>query len=564
MPHREAQLLLVDDDPSTILAMSRMLAQYPRQRFATSGEEALRLARETRPDLILIDADMPGMSGLEVCGALQADAELARVPVIFATSHDGPQVEAVALSSGACDFVAKPFTASQLSMRVRARLRTIKPARPETPSDHPFGDAPERKPRLLILGEDLHAAWQLSRTLGSQGDFVLAKSLDDAHRLAGEGPIDVILLADHGSNAEALATCAQVKADRTLGRLPLMFMSFVAGHRHELKAFDLGATDFVAMPCDTAVLQARVRNLLEYQVRPELEAANAPTAEAPVPTDAGPSPSSLPIGTAAPSSASASVSGGTASARARSLLLSSVAHEIGNPLSIALGFAQLMATDEAHPLPREQARRLEQIVAGCRHIESLVKDLTDFGALEAGRLTVDRRSLCVAASVERATSAISLLAAQSEVAISVRTVSNAVRALGDADRLHQCLVNLLTNAVKYNRPDGNVHVEVRCHARTIDILVRDNGLGMDESQLQQLFEPFNRLGRQRAAARGTGLGLVVTRQLVQAMGGELKVESAPGEGSTFTIVLPRTATQNSGTPTGRSDTNTTDTHTTDD
>ena len=88
MSSREVRLLLVDDDPSAIQVMSRMLAEYPDQRFATSGEVALRLAREATPDLILLDADMPGMTGLDVCEALKADPVLARVPVIFATSHD--------------------------------------------------------------------------------------------------------------------------------------------------------------------------------------------------------------------------------------------------------------------------------------------------------------------------------------------------------------------------------------------------------------------------------------------------------------------------------------------
>src|SRR5258706_9243636 len=111
MPSHDARLLLVDDDPSAIHVMSRMLAQYGHQRFATSGEEALTLARKSTPDLILMDADMPGMTGLDVCEALKADPILARVPVIFATSHNAPQLEVAALENGAVDFVTKPLVA---------------------------------------------------------------------------------------------------------------------------------------------------------------------------------------------------------------------------------------------------------------------------------------------------------------------------------------------------------------------------------------------------------------------------------------------------------------------
>lgn len=88
MSMRLPQLLLIDDDPSAIQVMSRMLAQYPNQRFATSGEDALRLAREKTPDLILLDIDMPGMSGFDICEALHADPSLTSVPVIFVTSHE--------------------------------------------------------------------------------------------------------------------------------------------------------------------------------------------------------------------------------------------------------------------------------------------------------------------------------------------------------------------------------------------------------------------------------------------------------------------------------------------
>ncbi len=104
MSLREVRLLLVDDDPTAIMVMSRMLAQYPDQRFATSGEVALRLAREATPDLILLDVDMPGMTGFDVCDALQADPVLAQVPIIFASSHSSTLQQVAALKKGATDF----------------------------------------------------------------------------------------------------------------------------------------------------------------------------------------------------------------------------------------------------------------------------------------------------------------------------------------------------------------------------------------------------------------------------------------------------------------------------
>ena len=110
--------------------------------------------------------------------------------------------------------------------------------------------------------------------------------------------------------------------------------------------------------------------------------------------------------------------------------------------------------------------------------------------------------------------------------------------LADASRLHQCLVNLLTNAVKYNRRGGWARVEVTGQAQQVTIAVSDDGRGMSGSQRQHLFEPFNRLGREADATPGAGLGLVITRQFVEAMEGHLDVASEPGLGSCFTIALP--------------------------
>jgi two-component system, cell cycle response regulator len=132
---QNARLLLVDDDPSAIQIMGRMLAQYPDQRFATSGADALRLARERVPDLILLDYEMPGMTGFDVCEALKADPLLANVPVIFATIHDAATLLKFASpQKGVAVFVNKPLNAAQLTAGVRRVLRSkehVREVKPE-------------------------------------------------------------------------------------------------------------------------------------------------------------------------------------------------------------------------------------------------------------------------------------------------------------------------------------------------------------------------------------------------------------------------------------------------
>jgi diguanylate cyclase (GGDEF)-like protein len=116
-------ILLVDDDPSAIQLLSRILSEWDNLRFATSGEDALRLARESPPDLILLDAEMPGMSGFQLCEALKAEPALAGVPVIFVTSHSDAAFEVAGFEMGAVDFIAKPVSAPLVLARVKTQLR---------------------------------------------------------------------------------------------------------------------------------------------------------------------------------------------------------------------------------------------------------------------------------------------------------------------------------------------------------------------------------------------------------------------------------------------------------
>lgn len=121
--HRAANILLVDDDTAAIGALGKILADFGQLRFATSGADALRLARESTPDLVLLDIEMPGMNGLEVCAAMKQDARLRDVPVIFVTSHTAVEQEVAGLTLGAVDFISKPPSAPVVAARVRTHLR---------------------------------------------------------------------------------------------------------------------------------------------------------------------------------------------------------------------------------------------------------------------------------------------------------------------------------------------------------------------------------------------------------------------------------------------------------
>jgi DNA-binding response OmpR family regulator len=272
---REARLLLVDDDPSTIQVMSRMLAQFRDQRFATSGESALRLARESTPDLVLMDIGMPGMTGLDVLEQMKADPTLANVPVIFATGHDSTALQVIALSKGATDFVTKPLVATQLTSRVRAHLRAkllIEDAkRSRSMPDDPGVPSNPLAPRILIVDDDTASIHILRHTLAAMGDLHFAKSGAEALLLARQIVPDLILLDAHMPGTDGFDVCRSLKAEAKFQHVPIAFVTRFSDPRYEMRALDLGAADFIAKPYTGAVLQARVRNLLDLKRRTDAE-----------------------------------------------------------------------------------------------------------------------------------------------------------------------------------------------------------------------------------------------------------------------------------------------------
>ena len=269
------QLLLVDDDQGAIQVMSRMLSNYPDQRFATSGEAALRLAREAVPDLILLDADMPGMTGLDLCKALKAEPALERVPVIFVTSYGVPELEVEALRLGASDYVAKPLIAAQLTSRVRAQLRAkVRADELERDWLAAGGEAIEPNddsPRLLIVGDDVGAIRLLRHTLEDIGDFYFAKSGQQALGLAASIDPHLVLFDMQMSGLDAFAVCASLKTQRPFEHVPIVFVTRFADPANEMRALDLGAADVVTHPLSPIVLRARIRNLLKTKRRVDAE-----------------------------------------------------------------------------------------------------------------------------------------------------------------------------------------------------------------------------------------------------------------------------------------------------
>ena len=222
--------------------------------------------------------------------------------------------------------------------------------------------------------------------------------------------------------------------------------------------------------------------------------------------------------------------------QAKTEMLSRISHELRTPLNAVLGFAQLIDTDAQ--TPTHQRAWVRQMLTSGRHLLALVEDVLDLSSAQAGQFRLD----CVAVDLGAAFAQSWMMLAADAESAGVTLVDGlaerapvAVRA--DPRRLRQVLSNLLSNAIKYNRDGGRIVFDALREGAMLRLTIADTGRGMDPAQLARAFTPFERLGAQASGIQGTGLGLALARQLVEAMGGSIAVDSTPGRGTTFTVEL---------------------------
>ena len=233
-----------------------------------------------------------------------------------------------------------------------------------------------------------------------------------------------------------------------------------------------------------------------------------------------------------------------ASNRAKTEFLSRMSHELRTPLNAVLGFSQLLRNEAQDRLTPQECVQLDHIHRAGWHLLALINDVLDVSRIEAGQLMVQAQALELGPLLDEALNMASPLAQPLSVTlVAPDRASLPAWVLADPIRLRQVLINLLSNAVKYNRPGGSVRIAIALSTdgKQVTIDVVDDGIGMTREQLDHLYEPFNRLGRERCGVEGTGIGLALTRQLVRLMQGQMDVDSEVGRGTRVRVSLPAQA-----------------------
>ena len=368
------------------------------------------------------------------------------------------------------------------------------------------------KPKFLIVDDQLSFRMYVKTLLAEfDAEFSEAENGEEAIDLISAQKFDLVLLDINMPGISGLETCARIRNELEFNLLPIIIITSMDTKDTVPLAFAAGATDYVSKALSQFELIPRVRAIMGrhhaehemYSARKEAEIAN----------------------------------------QAKSNFLTSMSHELRTPLNAILGFSQLLESDPENPLSEMQKESVEYISKAGWHLLALINEILDLAKIESGRIDLSIKPENLGEIIDECISMVRPLAEKRDIRLINQSLQDSITVKTDRTRLKQVLMNLLNNAVKYNREQGYITMltEKRDEGR-VRISVTDTGRGLSSDEVNSLFQSFNRLGAEKTEIEGTGVGLVISKKLVELMGGSIGVESLQGTGSTFWVELDATCT----------------------
>ena len=535
-----AAILLVDDLPENLVALAAVLAPLAEQHrlrivSAQTAEEALRhaLVEGDRLAVMLLDVVMPGTDGPALARLIRERRRTEHVPVIFMTALDVDRRRLTeAYQSGAVDYLTKPLDAELLRAKVTAFVELHRGQAEARASDRRrFADLARARSAATLA--------RLALVLDSLPDAVT--TYDGDWRVVYVNPAAAALLTRAGRDMQAV-----------LGQRVWDLVPELRGTRTELELRCARAEGRVAM------FEQRLASLdqwLEHRAVPGPDGtltvftrdvsaqrlADAQLRESEVRL-AG----LLAEAAAARSDAEAARAVAEAANEAKSQFLANMSHELRTPLNAIVGHVALVEEEIYGPVTGEQRAALGRVRRAQQHLLALIHQVLDFAKLEAGHVEYVLTPVRLADALGDMTGMLQPEAVVKGLTYDVRLPGPDLLVWADREKLRQVMLNLLGNAVKFTPAGGHITLDVESPAAEptmVHVHVHDTGVGIAAEHLERIFEPFVQVHggttRYARSTAGTGLGLAISRDLACGMNGDLLVESIPGTGSTFTLVLRR-------------------------
>jgi CheY-like chemotaxis protein len=513
-----ARILVVEDSPD-IRVLIRMLLESAGHEVLTAndGREGVETAARERPDLVLMDLSLPVLSGWEAARQIKSQPETAGITVIAVTAHAMQGDRERAMAAGCDGFLSKPIDEETFEKDIEGWLDRRKTAARPTPSPRAAHAPPEEGPprgRILVVDDQPEVAELLRGDLVVDGhEVVTAKSLDEVSRLFTQDSqfdlavVDVMLGQDSGYElaGELIA--------RSTEYLPVLLVT--AGTIDRERAFAAGADDFIGKPIESPELRARARSLIRIgraireQGRAIKERSEAYEKLAELD-------------------------------RLKSDFLSTVSHELRTPLNTIILLSNVIEREGSSPADEE--RRLHDIGVIRESAETLLRminNILDLAKIEAGQRDLYPQQVALRPFLREMADMIEPQARQRGIPLTLEIPADLPEtAVLDREKLSRVLINLLSNAVK-NTNEGRVGLRASPWQGSIAFEVEDTGIGIPAHLVATAFEPFRQIRTGSGdSGRGSGLGLPISKQLVEVMGGDLLFDSREGKGTRVSFTLP--------------------------
>jgi PAS domain S-box-containing protein len=548
-PQTPVEILIVDDRPENLLALEAILEPLGQILVrAGSGDEALRKLLAHDVAMILLDVQMPGINGFETAKLIKSRERTKFIPIIFLTaiSKDEEYIFE-GYSAGAVDYMAKPFNPDILRSKVSVFVDLYQKQRQLAAQQHLLAEGERRELELRHMREIYESEARFSEIVGSAMDAIVAFDADGVVTLFNAAaqrmfatPIDSTVqhnvrdffpeslpqdlldrICTHTDAVDPQAPAMGSPA--TDGALSLM------GARASGEQFPVEATasclDTRGKKTYTLIVRdiserKRAEDELQTQAKSlaramsELKALNDELAERQQELERA--------------------------MAARSRFYASMSHELRTPINAVLGYSTLLLENIYGPLNEKQAEGITRTHKAAKHLLELVNDVLDLSKIEAGKIDLRLQPVTFPSLLEDLFVTVRPLADQYGSALAIEHEGGTVKIISDPRRLRQILLNLLSNAIKFGRGQPIRVRSIPTEDGGITLEVVDQGEGIAQADREKVFDEFVQLGKTQLT-EGTGLGLPISRRLAEMLHGVLEIESEPGKGSTFRLVLPSTA-----------------------